>query len=280
MEHTILLEDVIKRDDQVVAGYEAITNDIFSLAGKTAVVTGAGRGIGRAVAIGLAKFGADVAIADINEETAEITAELVRAVGRKAEIYLSDVSDYDKTETMMEEIHNKFTSVDILVNNAGIGSGSSFPEVTPEEWERVLKMNLGSVYNCSKAAARYMIEQKKGSIINIGSSLSSRAALMNCLGGSPEYCVSKAGVQALTRSAAQFMAAKGVRVNAVAPGPVDSPMHISRREELAAELCRIPLGRIQNCDDLVGPIVFLASEAARFVTGQTIHVNGGLLMAD
>lgn len=280
MEHTIILKDVIKRDDQVVAGYETVTGGSFSLEGKTAVVTGGGRGIGRAIAIGLARFGADIAVVDVHRESAWETVGMIRDIGKRSQAYLADVSDYERTSAMMEEIYQEFSAIDILVNNAGVGSDSSFPEVSLEEWDRVIKINLGSVMNCSKAAARYMIRQEKGAIINMGSSLPSRAAIFNCLGGSPEYCVSKAGVQALTRSAAQFMAAKGIRVNAVAPGPVDSPMHASRREALAGELPRIPLGRIQNCEDMIGPVVFLASEAARFVTGQTIHVNGGMLMAD
>jgi len=280
MKNTIIMKDVIKRDDQVVAGYEEITDELFSLRGKIAVVTGAGRGIGRAIAIGMAKFGADIAIVDIDEGSAEETNKMVKTIGRSSEVFIADVSSYEATVDMMAKIYTKFRRIDILVNNAGVGSDGSFPEVEPEEWNRILEINLGSVYNCSKAASIYMIQQEKGNIINMGSSLSSRAAVMNCLGGSSEYCVSKAGIQALTRSSAQFMAGKGVRVNAVAPGPVDSPMHALRRNELAYELPRVPLGRIQNCDDIVGPIVFLASEAARFITGQTIHVNGGILMVD
>lgn len=278
--NTIITDKVIKRDDQIIAPYSPIDDRIMSLDGKRAVVTGGGSGIGRAIAIGLSKFGASVAVVDLNRVSAEETAKHIVSMGGKSHSFEADVSDLSSVSRMIDEAMSVFGGIDILVNNAGIGSGNDFPDVSPKEWQRVIKINLDSVFYCTKLVSEIMIKQKSGAIINIGSSLSSRGAALNCSGGSAEYCVSKSGVQALTRSAAQYLAPKGIRVNSVAPGPCDSPMHSERREALAAELGRVPLGRIQVCDDLVGPVVFLASDAARFVTGQTLHVNGGLLMVD
>ena len=280
MEHTIIKPDIICRDDQVVASHAPISGDIFCLKGKVAVVTGAGQGMGRAIAEGLGKFGASIAAVDVNSASAQETAEIIKGLGVDAQGYAADIGDEEAVNQLMQQVNDCFGHIDILVNNAGIGSGSDFPDVDTATWDRTMKINLDGTFYCSRAVAKYMVNQNGGSIVNVGSSLSSRAAVLNCLGGSPEYCVSKAGIQALTRSMAQFLAKNGVRANAVAPGPVDSPMHANRREALASELPRVPLGRIQNCDDIVGPIVFLVSEAARFITGQTIHVNGGMLMID
>lgn len=280
MEHTIIKPEVIMRDDQTVASYAPINENIFSLKGQTAVVTGAGQGMGLAIATGLAKFGANIAAVDVNADSAEKVAQSIRALGVEAEGYAVNIGDKSAVDALMEKVQICFGHIDILVNNAGVGSASDFPNVDAQTWLKVMKVNLDGTFYCTQAACKYMAAQKHGSIISIGSSLSSRAAVLNCLGGSPEYCVSKSGVQTLMRSVAQFMAKDGIRANAVAPGPVDSPMHANRREALASELPRVPLGRIQNCDDVVGSIIFLASEASRFITGQTIHVNGGMLMVD
>lgn len=268
------------RDDQTVAGFDKITDKIFSIKDMTAIVTGAGSGMGRAIALGMAEMGANIAVFDMNTEAIKNVLTELEAKGIKAKGYAVDISKEEQIQSAVDKVHADFERIDILVNNAGIGSDSSFPEVKNETWDKVLNINLNGTMHCSKAVCTYMIKAQKGSIINIGSSLSSRAAVLNCLGGSPEYCVSKAGVQALTRSMAQFLAKDGIRVNALAPGPVDSPMHKHRRRGLVSELPRVPLGRIQNCDDIVGSVVFLASEASRFITGQTIHVNGGMLMID
>lgn len=270
----------IMRDDQVVANYNPVGLESFSLRGKVAVVTGAGQGMGRALALGLAAAGADVAVVDLNRASAEGVAREAGDRGVRAQAFELDVSCEQGVDRAFTQIRDALGSIGILVNNAGIGSASAFPEMEYAEWQRVFRINLDSVFLCTRAAARQMISAGGGAVINIGSSLSSRAAMMNCLGGSPEYCAAKAAVQAFTRSCAQFLARDGVRVNCISPGPVDSPMHALRREALAGEIVRIPLGRIQVCDDIVGPAVFLASDAARFVTGQNLHVNGGLLMVD
>lgn len=175
---------------------------------------------------------------------------------------------------------NALGRIDILVNNAGILSSTQFPSITINEWHRMLKTNLDSVFYCSKVVSEHMIEHKSGSIVNIGSSLSSRGGTFNFSGGGPDYVTSKAAIQALSRSMAQFLAPYGVRVNTLSPGPVDSPMHSGHRNLILKFIPYIPLGRLQVCDDLVGPLVFLVSDASRFITGQNLHVNGGMIMID
>mgnify|MGYP002619731712 CR=1 FL=1 len=267
-------------ENQVIAPTNPLHENIFKLDGVKAIVTGGGNGMGRAISLGLAMFGADVAIADINLANAEETVKLIKEKGREAIAIQMDVSKYEQAEEMAKTVIDKFGRIDLLVNNAGILSQTDITNIKNEEWERMMAINLDGVYYCSKAVVDQMVKQKSGSIINMGSSWSSRAAVFNFSGGGPDYCTSKAAVQALTRSMAQALAKHGVRVNAIAPGVVDTPMHAFHRETLDQWIQYTPLGRLQVADDVVGPIVFLASEAARFVTGQTLHVNGGMLMVD
>ena len=153
-------------------------------------------------------------------------------------------------------------------------------DVTDEQWDRMHGINLRAPMRIMRAALAVMTEAGRGSVINIGSSWSSRASVFNQDGGGVDYCSAKAALQALSRAAAQDVAPRGVRVNAIAPGAVDTPMHAHHRDYLYEYERYIPLGRMQRAEDLVGPAVFLASDASAFITGQTIHVNGGLIMVD
>lgn len=258
------------------------TKETLTLENKVAIVTGSGRGMGESIAYGLAEMGAIVVSSDIDAESAEKTAAGIREKGGRAISKPIDIGDEYIVAAFMEEVTEEFGRIDILVNNAAIlDVGSrSFPEMTVEGFARTISVNLTGVYICSRYAALQMCRQNSGSIISIGSN-ASRAAVLNMNWGSPAYAASKAGVHALTRSMAQNVAKYGVRVNCVAPGAVDTPMHAHHRDWLLTTYNNlIPLGRISVADDVVGMVCFLATDAAAFVTGQSIHVNGGILMAD
>jgi NAD(P)-dependent dehydrogenase (short-subunit alcohol dehydrogenase family) len=252
---------------------------LFALDGRTAIVTGAARGMGRALAFGLGAFGARVVLADLDGPAAEQSAD---ELSDSAEAFAFQVDHTDEAGVagLLEATQSRFGPVDILVNNAGVLSLSDFLEMDVADWDRVLEINLRGPLLCMKTILPTMTARGAGSIVNIGSSWSSRTSVLNQSGGGPDYCVSKSALQALTRSAAQSAGRFGVRVNAIAPGVVDTPMMADYRDLLLTNVRYIPLGRLQEPDDIVGAAVFLASDAGRYVTGQTIHVNGGLLMID
>lgn len=255
-------------------------NDSFDVTDKVAVVTGAARGMGEAVAAGLAENGAKVVVADLDGDGAESVATRLKSGGREAIAVAVDQTDVEGVGTMVRRAESELGPIDILVNNAAILSLYNFIEMELEQWDHVLNVNLRGPLICMKAIMPGMVERKRGSVVNIGSSYSSRSAVMNFSAGGPDYCVSKSGIQALTRSAAQTVAADGVRVNAIGPGVVDTPMHAQNRDLIMGMLDYIPLARLQTSDDIVGAVLYLASDASSYVTGQTIHINGGMLMVD
>ncbi len=252
--------------------------EIFNLKGKKAIVTGGSRGMGRAIALDLATFGSDVIVADLNEEDGKKLVNEIRAMDREAFFVNADVSKKKEANRIIDFALDKFKKVDILINNAGILSGSDL-EVSEEDWDRLMDINLKGVLFCSQAVTSSMKEQKSGKIINIGSSMSSRGSTFNISGGGLDYCISKAGVQALTRTFAFRLAPYGINVNAVAPGIINTPMH-KDKERLATYAKYIPLGRLGEPHDVSRIVTLLATDAACYITGQTIHVNGGLLMID
>ncbi len=258
----------------------SLGRELFGLDGKTAVVTGAARGMGKALAFGLAQFGAKVVLADVNEPEAKAAASELEAAGGHALAVEVDHTDEGAVKRLVEATESRFGPIDVLVNNAGVLSRADIFEVSLDQWDEIMNINLRGPLLCMKAVMSGMIGRGAGSVINIGSSYSSRAAVFNTSGGGADYCASKAALQALTRSAAQAAAQHGVRVNAIAPGVVDTPMHAAHREFIFEWEKYIPLGRLQVADDIVGTAVYLASDASRYVTGQTIHVNGGMLMID
>lgn len=254
---------------------------LFCLDGKVALVTGGGRGIGREIALTFADAGADLVVADVNGAGAGDTASEAEARGVRALATGADVGRGEDVEAMARAATEAFGRVDILVNNAGVLSIAGVFETDPEAWERTLRINLTGAFLCARALAPGMVERRWGKIVNVGSSLSSRASVANLGGGGADYCVSKAGVQSLTRALAWELARHNINVNAVAPGTTRSPMHEGRLEMIEKYLNRtIPFGRLAEPEEIAHAVLFLVSEAARYITGQTVHVNGGQIMVD
>jgi len=253
----------------------------FDITGKVAIVTGAASGIGRAIALDLAESGAKVVIADKALDGAEEVAREIESAGGKAIAVETDVTDSKEVEQMVQQTIEGFGKIDILVNNAGIIGRSSVMDMKEDELDRTFEVNLKGVVLCSQAVARHMIEQRSGKIVNMGSSLSSRASVCNLSGGGADYCASKAAVQAFTRALAMELGPYGINVNAVAPGTTNTPMHEGLWEMATIYFQNsLPLGRLAEPEDIADVVVFLVTDAARYITGQTIHVNGGQVMVD
>lgn len=249
---------------------------LFRLDGRAAIVTGAGRGLGRGMALALTRAGAQVSLWDVQADDLRTAAEEIRALGGTASIDVVDVTDGGQVEAGVAEAVGRFGRLDILVNNAGVTTRSPFEALEESEWLRVMSVNLTGVYQCCKSAARRMIDQGGGSVINIASI----SGLVGNRGGdNSAYCASKGGIIALTRSLAVEWAARGVRVNAIAPGYFVTPMtdRLKQRDPgFYKELVgRVPLGRFGEAGDLAGAVVFLAGPASAFVTGHVLVVDGG-----
>ena len=245
--------------------------------GKVAIVTGAGRGMGRAVALLLAKEGARVAVNDINGPAAKAVAEEARQYGAEAIDLPGDVSNANDVSRAVEETISRFGRIDILVNNAGISSTTRPLEtIADDEWSKVIDVNLKGVFLFMRAVLPHMKKQKSGKIVNVSSS-AGRSVSTFC---GAHYTASKAGVLGLSRHAALEAAPFNINVNAVAPGTIDTPMlREDASEELIAEEARnIPLGRLGTEEDEANLVAFLASEEASFITGATIDINGGDLI--
>ncbi len=247
----------------------------FSLAGKTALVTGAGRGIGRAIALHLAEAGADVAITYARSEAAALEVkQAVEAMGRKALTFQADAVDGARAEAVITAIVAEWGRLDILVNNAGITQDTLILRMGEQQWDDVIDTNLKSVFNYSKAAVKPMMKQRSGSMINIGSIVG-----VNGNAGQTNYSASKAGMIGFTKSLAKELGSRSVRVNVVAPGYIKSDMTDKLPEAtLAAITAGIPLGRAGETDDVAAAVHFLASDEARYITGVVLHVDGGMVM--
>ncbi len=246
----------------------------FGLEGKVAIVTGAGQGIGKATALGVATLGANVVVADINARTGEATAAEVRALGRKSLAIATDVCDSKQIAKLVEATMAEFGRIDILINNAAIVIPvSPMLAVRVEDWDRIMNANLKSLFLCCKAVAPVMIKQNKGNIINLASMAGLRA-----VPGTAVYGISKAGVISFTQSLAAELSRYHIRVNAVAPGTVETPQHASVRgaadKDIGARF-GIPLGRIGQPDDIAAAVIYLASDASDYVSGEVIQVKGG-----
>ena len=246
-----------------------------SLEGKKALVTGASRGIGRAIALALAEAGADVAInyAGSAQAAAE-TAAAVEALGRKALLVQADVGKSDAFEAMVGQVLEVFGSLDILVNNAGITRDNLIMRMKEEDFDQVIETNLKGVFNGIKAVARPMMKQRSGRIINISSVVGS---IGNA--GQANYAAAKAGVIGLTKSAARELASRGITVNCVAPGFIETDMTDKLSDDIKTQMAgQIPLARFGQTAEIASVVRFLASDAASYITGQTIHVDGGMYM--
>jgi 3-oxoacyl-[acyl-carrier protein] reductase len=241
---------------------------------KVAIVTGGAQGIGAAIVERLASEGASIAVVDINEEKAAEVAAAVRAKGVEAESYKVDVSNTDAVKDLVAEIAKRFGRIDILVNNAGITRDGLLMTMSESDWDLVLAVNLKSVFNFIKATARPMVKQKGGSIINI----SSVVGLMGNA-GQLNYSASKAGVIGVTKSSAKELAGRNIRVNAIAPGYIQTAM-TDKLDDKAREalMSHIPSKRLGQPDDVANAVLFLASDLSSYVTGEVIRVDGGMAM--
>ncbi len=246
------------------------------LQGKVALITGARRGIGKAVALRLARSGANVLVNDIaaGEQEAEATAQELRALGVKACVISADVCNSAEVNAMLDKALAEFGRLDILVNNAGITRDSLLMRMSDEQWESVLDINLKGTFLCTRAAVKPMLKQREGRIINM-------ASVVGVMGnaGQANYAASKGGVIAFTKAVAKEVASRGILVNAVAPGFIISPM-TEKLEEQAREklLAAVPLARLGTPEEVAEVVHFLAGEASCYITGQVIHVDGGMVM--
>lgn len=243
------------------------------LEGKTAIVTGAARGIGKAIAIRFAEEGANVAITDLqlNENTEAVIAEC-EALGVKAKAYASNAANFDETQAVVSEIANDFGRIDVLVNNAGITKDGALKRMTEEQWDMVISINLKSVFNFTKAVQPVMWKQGNGSVINMSSVVGVSGNANQC-----NYSASKAGIIGFTKSAAKEMGTRGIRHNAIAPGFIITEMTGVLPEAVRKEWeSKIPLRRGGTPEDVANTCVYLGSDLSSYITGQTIHVCGGM----
>jgi NAD(P)-dependent dehydrogenase (short-subunit alcohol dehydrogenase family) len=259
-----------------------MTNELL---GRIAIVTGAGRGIGRATALELARLGADVAVADLDRDNAERTVKEVRALDRKAMALSTDVTRRADLASMVERVRGELGRIDILVNNAGIYRAALPLDVTEEHWDAIMTVNARAVFFASQAVLPIMIAQKQGAIVNLAS-MAGKIGSPNNL----PYNASKAAVVSMTKSLALAHAKDGVRVNCVCPGFVETDMWaqvareqgavrgISADEFTRRRAAQVPLGRMERAEDVAAVIAFLASDRAGYMTGQALSVDGGLVM--
>ncbi len=240
---------------------------------KVAIVTGGARGIGKAICLALASSGADIVVNDVVDKSdCKDTVDEIMNQGVSSIYVKADISQTDEAKRLVEESLQKMEKVDILVNNAGITRDNLLMRMSEEQWDQVIAVNLKGSFNCLKAVTRSMIKQRNGSIINLSS-------VVGIVGnaGQANYSASKAGLIGLTKSAARELAGKGIRVNAVAPGFIDTEMTRGLAEEYSSKLKEmIPMGFFGKPDDVANVVVFLASDAAAYVTGEVIKIDGGL----
>ena len=245
------------------------------LTGKTALVTGAARGIGKAIALKFATEGANVAFTDlVIDENGKATEDEIAAFGVKAKGYASNAADFAQTEEVVKQVKEDFGSIDILVNNAGITKDGLMLRMTEAQWDAVIAVNLKSAFNFIHACTPIMMRQKGGSIINMASVVGVHGNAGQC-----NYSASKAGMIALAKSIAQEMGAKGIRANAIAPGFIETAMTAALSEDVRAEWCKkIPLRRGGTPEDVANVALFLASDLSAYVSGQVIQIDGGMNM--
>ena len=243
------------------------------LENKIALVTGAARGIGQAIALQLASDGADLALCDVKVEWLEDTAAKVKALGRRVETYAMNVADGAAVGEAVAKVAADFGRIDVLVNNAGITRDTLLIRMSEEDWDAVLDINLKGAFLVTKAVVKYMMKQRSGAIVNI-------ASVVGIMGnaGQANYTASKAGLIALTKTTAKELGSRNVRVNAVAPGFIRTAMTDKLAEPVKeAMLKMVPLGRLGEPEDVAKAVAFLASDAAAYVNGQTLAVCGGMV---
>lgn len=246
------------------------------LENKIAIVTGAARGIGEAIAIKLAEHGAHIAFTYVSESSAEKAAALtakLESMGVKAKAWRSNAGNYAESEAFVNDVVKEFGTVDVCVNNAGISKDNLLMRMTPEQWDDVMEVNLKSVFNMTKQVIRPMMKARKGSIINMSSIIGIRGNA-----GQSSYAASKAGIIGFTKSIAQELGSRNVRCNAIAPGFIETDMthYLKESEGAQAYLAKIPLGRFGSAEEIGNTTLFLASDLSSYITGQVISACGGL----
>ena len=247
----------------------------MSLEGKVAIVTGAAQGIGRTIAETLAREGAHIAVADLDPGRSQETVDAVAKIGRKVLNVKVNVADWNDAKQMADQVLKEWGKVDILVNNAGVTRDGLLVRMKEEDWNLVLQVNLNGTFHCTKAVLQPMTKQRSGRIVNI-------ASIVGVMGnaGQANYAASKAAVIGFTKTVAREYASRMVTVNAVAPGFIDTAMTHSLPPDVKDTLQKqIPLGRLGQASDVAEAVRFLVSEEASYITGQVLHVNGGMLMA-
>jgi gluconate 5-dehydrogenase len=254
----------------------SVQGTLFDLTGKTALVTGSARGLGRAIALGLARHGADVAVADIDRDGAEETAAAVRALERRAAAFRCDVSREVEVRALVADALVALGQIDVLVNNAGITKRIALFDWQPADWEEVIRVNQVGTFLVAREVGRHMVARRSGSVVNM-SALG--GGVLGLGRGNAVYCATKGAVLALTRDLAAEWAQHGVRVNCVAPGWFRTEMNapLLKNPALVQRILeRVPLGRLGEPEDVVGPVVFLASPAAAMITGHLLPIDGGV----
>ncbi len=241
---------------------------------KVAIITGSAQGIGKAIALRLAKEGANTVITDIDESIGSSTLEEIKQFTSNTLFCKVDVSSIESTENLINKTLDKFNRIDILVNNAGITKDSLLIRMSQEDWDKVININLKGVFNCTKAVIRTMVKQRAGRIVNI-------ASVVGMIGnaGQANYAASKAGVIAFTKTCAKEFASRNINVNAIAPGFIQTRMTEVLSEDIKQSLLKqIPMNRFGTPDDVAKAVLFLVSDAADYITGQVIRIDGGMVM--
>jgi 3-oxoacyl-[acyl-carrier protein] reductase len=246
----------------------------MDLEGKVALITGGAQGIGKVTALLLAGKGADVAISDVNMEGALETAKEIEGLGRRGLALEGDVSNSADAQRIVAATAEQLSGIDILVNNAGITRDGLLVRMTEEDWDAVLNVNLKGTFNCTKAAVKHMMKRKSGRIVSIASVVGEMGNA-----GQANYAASKAGIIGLTKSIAREYAQRGINVNAIAPGYIETPMTEALEEKVKEELkAQIPMARLGSPLDVANAVHFLVSDASSYITGHVLNVNGGIYM--
>lgn len=246
----------------------------MKIKGKNAFVTGSAQGIGKAIAIGMAQEGANIAVADMNIEKAESTAQEIKELGVNCVAIEIDVSRQDAVKSAFERFGKEFQGLDILVNNAGITRDSLLLRMKDEDWDTTIDINLKGTFLCSKEAIRIMAKQQYGKIVNVSS-----VVAFTGNPGQANYSASKAGIVGLTKTIAKEYASRGIRANAVAPGFISTAMTDVIPDKIKEDMKRsIPMGHFGVPEDVAHAVIFLSSDEADYITGQILHINGGMYM--
>jgi len=246
----------------------------MNVSGRVAIVTGGGQGIGKSIAEKLGSYGADVAVVDVNLEKAQAVADSIKSMGRRAMALKVDVTSLKECEEMAEKVFKELEAIHIVVNNAGITRDGLILRMTEEDWDAVMGVNLKGAFNCTKSVLKYMTKARWGRIVNI-------ASVVGVVGnaGQANYSASKAGLIGLTKTVAREFASRNITCNAVAPGFIETAMTDALTDKVKEELMsRIPLGRLGGASDVANGVLFLSSNAASYITGHVLNINGGMAM--